>query len=479
MKPLFVALLIGACTVFAFGIDRVSAQDMRRSHTQAREKKAALIRAAEAHKQAAETAAETERQRIMQDRQSLEGAIETIRRENQSLTEQSRKLSDEIAALETRRSDLVKKVAVAETELKETVGLIRSHAKDLRVLLNQSPQSAFLPDRGSQLTPLIEQTAFPGIDHIRHITDLIFDEIRRSGEVRIQKGAIINRNGEASAADILVLGNFSAAYRANGETGFLLYSDKSRRLFALSKLPSKRWQRKIEAYMAGRSDDVPIDTARGAALRGLTHRLSLWEQVPKGGAIVWPILAIGALAILIVIERCIFLARKHVNAERFLTTVCGHIDRKDWNTCQTLCEKHKHKPIPRILLTGIGCRQMNRQDLENALQEAILNEIPGFERFMSTLGMLAAIAPLLGLLGTVTGMINTFHAITYFGTGNPRLMSGGISEALVTTMLGLSVAIPIMLAHTLLSRRVEQSIATMEEKAVSLVNLLFQARNAP
>jgi biopolymer transport protein ExbB len=89
--------------------------------------------------------------------------------------------------------------------------------------------------------------------------------------------------------------------------------------------------------------------------------------------------------------------------------------------------------------------------MENALQEAILREVPPMERFLSTLGMLAAIAPLLGLLGTVTGMIGTFHVITQHGTGDPRMMSGGISEALVTTMLGLSVAIPIMLAHTLLT----------------------------
>ena len=119
---------------------------------------------------------------------------------------------------------------------------------------------------------------------------------------------------------------------------------------------------------------------------------------------------------------------------------------------------------------------MSRDDMENALQEAIINKIPRLESFLSTLGMLAAIAPLLGLLGTVTGMINTFHTITYYGTGDPRMMSGGISEALVTTMLGLTVAIPIMLAHTLLTRKVETEIAMMEEKAVAFVNTIFKTR---
>jgi biopolymer transport protein ExbB len=121
---------------------------------------------------------------------------------------------------------------------------------------------------------------------------------------------------------------------------------------------------------------------------------------------------------------------------------------------------------------------MPREEMENALQEAVLKEVPPMERFLSTLGMLAAIAPLLGLLGTVTGMIDTFHVITLYGTGDPRLMSGGISEALVTTMLGLSVAIPLLLAQTLLNRAVDKRIGEMEEKSVALVNIVQKHREA-
>jgi biopolymer transport protein ExbB len=132
--------------------------------------------------------------------------------------------------------------------------------------------------------------------------------------------------------------------------------------------------------------------------------------------------------------------------------------------------------VARVIKAGIACCDMKREEMENALQEAILKEIPPMERFLSTLGMLAAIAPLLGLLGTVTGMIDTFHVITMHGTGDPRLMSGGISEALVTTMLGLSVAIPLMLSQTLLNRTVDNRIGEMEEKAVALVNILHKNR---
>jgi biopolymer transport protein ExbB len=132
--------------------------------------------------------------------------------------------------------------------------------------------------------------------------------------------------------------------------------------------------------------------------------------------------------------------------------------------------------VARVVQAGLRCCHMQREEMENALQEAILKEIPPMERFLSTLGMLAAIAPLLGLLGTVTGMIDTFHVITLHGTGDPRLMSGGISEALVTTMLGLSVAVPIMVAHTLFNRAVDRNIGQMEEKAVALVNIIHKSR---
>ena len=150
--------------------------------------------------------------------------------------------------------------------------------------------------------------------------------------------------------------------------------------------------------------------------------------------------------------------------------------RADWQECEAHCQRFQQKPVARVIAAGLKFRGEERTEMENVLQEAILREIPPMERFLSTLGMLAAIAPLLGLLGTVTGMIDTFHIITLHGTSDPRLMSGGISEALVTTMLGLGVAIPLMLAQTLLNRSVEQEIGIMEEKGVALVNLIYKSR---
>jgi biopolymer transport protein ExbB len=275
-----------------------------------------------------------------------------------------------------------------------------------------------------------------------------------------------------------MLGVFTAAYRTAGEIGFLNYTPSGGKLFALSRLPSGRMQEQIAAYMEGMSDAAPIDISRGAALRQLVHKLSFWEQIPKGGPIVWPILAILGLGILIVAERVIFLLRKRFDADGLIRRIEELAAGRKWQECAKACARYGRKPVARVMNAGLSCRDMQREEMENVLQEAILKEVPPMERFLSTLGMLAAIAPLLGLLGTVTGMINTFHVITLYGTGDPRMMSGGISEALVTTMLGLSVAIPLLLAHTLLNRSVDNKIGQMEEKAVALVNIIYKNRGA-
>ncbi len=123
---------------------------------------------------------------------------------------------------------------------------------------------------------------------------------------------------------------------------------------------------------------------------------------------------------------------------------------------------------------GLLARHENREVLESILQEAILKELPRLERALPLLNIMGAVAPLLGLLGTVTGMIGTFEVINIYGTGDPRMMSGGISVALVTTMLGLTVAIPIMLLHTYLNRQVEHIIGDMEEKSVTLTNIIHR-----
>jgi biopolymer transport protein ExbB len=199
-----------------------------------------------------------------------------------------------------------------------------------------------------------------------------------------------------------------------------------------------------------------------------------------GGPIVWPIGLIALAALVIMINKIIFLNRVHRNTGKYMTRVNALASQGNWAECEDIVRRHKgeHSPVNHVIEAGLNNRNEDRETLESVLQEAILRELPRVERGLSVLAILGAVAPLLGLLGTVTGMIDTFRVITLFGTGDPKLMSGGISEALVTTEVGLAVAIPIMLVHVFLSRRSDNIIGEMEEKAVSLINIIQRGRRA-
>lgn len=473
IKSILLSLLFFLCTAQGY------AEDLRLNAIEAEKKRAEVLQKARLEKENAVKEATESQKKILADKSELLKKIKEIKAANRVLKKDNSNFEKKNAKLALIKADLSKKFSGMEAMMHELTGQTRIAAKDLDNLLSQSLQSALISGIFEKIKPVLNKTRFPGMTDIKNMTDILFDEIEKSGEVNIQKGIIVNRAGEEVQADILTIGNFTAAYQIKGkdqETGFLLFSEKSNRLFALSKLPGSSLTSGINKYMEGKSDATPIDMSHGAALRQLTHKSNLKQQILNGGPIIWPILGIGVLAFLIIIERFIFLKRVHINADKMMTRVNKLADQKKWDECIKLCEKRKNRPVPRVLLAGINSRNGGREDMENVLQESILIEIPKIEKFLSTLGMLAAIAPLLGLLGTVTGMINTFHAITFYGTGDPKMMSGGISEALTTTMLGLGVAIPIMLFHTFLSRNAETIIGQMEEKAVALTNIICKGK---
>ena len=467
----FLAALLLIPSVTAF-----SGQDMREMQIRAREERQALLEKAMQEKEAAQREAEEARQRILSDRRALEDEIARLEEENRRYTERVEALEVERAERMETEKALDGELEEADAVVRELVGAIRVNAKDVDSIINDGFRSVLSPETAAIPEGIADGGEFPGMDDIRRLSDVLFGEIRHAGSVRKTTDAIIDRSGREAEAEILLIGNFTAAYRIGDETGFLNHSPAGDKLFALSRLPSGRMQGQIDDYMDGNSSAVPMDITRGGALRQLTHQLSLWEQIPRGGPIVWPIVIIFGMGIVIIIERVIFLVRKRFNAEDFMNRIDTLIKDGEFEKCRLACEGHAKKPLARVIGAGLTCCHTPRDEMENALQEAILREIPPMERFLSTLGMLAAIAPLLGLLGTVTGMINTFHVITLYGTGDPRMMSGGISEALVTTMLGLSVAIPMLMAHTWLHRAVDKNIGEMEEKAVTLVNIAHKSR---
>ena len=457
-------------------LPQVFAEDMRVLQRQVLEQRRQLEEQAAADRQAARLEEQQSREQISHDRATLTKAMAALQQQLQQLQQKAQHLDKQNRDLAAQDQQLSSQLAAADSMVREAVGVIRLNAKDVAALVRDNLQSAVAHPDLSLLEQIAGQTHFPGMTDIRKLVELIFTQLQSSGEVALTQAGIVDRSGHEAQGQVLTIGPFTAIYEHDGEVGFLNYSAAGGNLYALSRLPSGRQQRQIRDYLQGKSAAVPVDVARGAALQQLTHKLSLWQQIQRGGLLVWPILAILFIGIVLSGERMLFLVRKRCNGDILIRQLDELAAKRDWPACQNLCTPFMNKPVARVLQAGLNSHKASREDMEDVLQEAILKEIPPLERFLATLGMLAAIAPLLGLLGTVTGMIDTFQIMTQFGTGDPRMMSGGISVALVTTMLGLSVAIPIMLAHTLLGRAVDNSIAQLEEKAVALVNIMQKNR---
>jgi biopolymer transport protein ExbB len=467
--------MAAATAALWIGVAPLWGQEMRESQTQARQAREALIRKAGEEKATAEKAAVEQRGRIAQDRVALEKALAALETPNRALKAEVQRLTEQSGALEAKESDLTRRLTETDAMIQELVGVIRANAKDMDAMAAQNPQTALSGDHPDYLAAVADASRFPGMAEVSGMTAALLRQIRAAGEVSLQKGRVIDRTGRETEAEILSLGPFTAAYRIGAEVGFLNYAE-GRGLSALSRLPGRAVRKELARYMQGRSDAVPMDIARGAALHQMTHAVSFWRQVPKGGPIGWMIVVIFFVALAMVGERALFLRRRDIDGDALIAAIEKHAAERRWEACAQLCAAERRKPLARVMRAGLDYFHATREEMESALQEAILREIPPLERFLSVLTMLAAIAPLLGLLGTVTGMIDTFHVITLQGSADPRMMSSGISEALVTTMLGLIAAIPIMLLHTLLSRNVDGRIAQMEEKSVALVNIAHKNR---
>jgi len=438
----------------------------------------AASRKAQVDRRAAEEAARAAEEHMLQDRQALLAEVSRLEAEEKSLEGAVRTLGETVRIKEKETAALAERWSGKEMQFREITGIFRSAAGDLETVLRQSPFTAESPEGLVRVQGMLAKGYFPGIDDITRLTEVYLEEIRRSGEVSGRRGLFVDRGGAEREGRILTLGKFTSVYQAEGETGFLQYSEEGRRFYALAALPSRSVRRNLERYLGGRAEAVALDLSGGAAFRQIIGRPGLWEHIRSGGPIVWPILGIGLVALLLVLERFRYLNRVHGNTDQVMDSINRMAARGEWEACGERLRDYQDKgwPVIEVLAAGLASRHEDRETQENVLQEAILREAPRLERFLSVLGIFGAIAPLLGLLGTVTGMISTFRTITLYGTGDPKLLSGGISEALVTTELGLGVAIPIMLLHTFLSRRVDHIIGDMEEKAVALTNIAQKER---
>ena len=378
------------------------------------------------------------------------------------------------AALQQAEADLEKLEARHRNDdsaMNALILAIRSAATQLQKLEQKSMFSALEPQRIEDVAQVADKDNFPGFAELDLLVEHYWRDIDNSSKVQITTVPYTDSSGRHKNGAALLVGPFLALATAEEDPALLRYLPERREFSTMDVSLGWTETKFLEAYVAGKSDVVPLDLEAGAGLEQLSAEKTFVERVREGGVLVWPIVLIGVCAVLIGIERTMFLKRVHDNTDRTMGQVNRNAEQGDWETCRNLVAG-RHTPVYNVVRAGINARHEQREVLESVLQEAILKELPRLERALPILNIMAAVAPLLGLLGTVTGMISTFEVINIYGTGDPHLMSGGISVALVTTMLGLMVAIPIMLLHTFLSRQVEHIIGDMEEKSVALTNII-------
>ncbi len=355
---------------------------------------------------------------------------------------------------------------------------VRISAKQLQELLQRSPLTAVDPQRPQRLDTILKQDYFPGLDDITAMAGLFLAEMKQSAMVQRPTLSYTDSSGHQQVGPVLMVGPFLAVGQAQGDPVLLSYNPQQLRLSAIEAQLPWSVDRALNRFVAGEVDKAPLDLSSGDALEQLSRQKSFVDRVRGGGVLVWPILLLAVIAVIIGIERGLFLKRVHDNTDRTMGEVNRNAKLGNWQGCEALVQGGK-TPVYNVVRAGLQARHEDRETLESVLQEAILKELPRLERALPLLNIMGAVAPLLGLLGTVTGMISTFEVINIYGTGDPRMMSGGISVALVTTMLGLIAAIPIMLLHTLLGRQVEHIIGDMEEKSVALINIIHRCSLEP
>lgn len=201
----------------------------------------------------------------------------------------------------------------------------------------------------------------------------------------------------------------------------------------------------------------------------------MFELVQAGGWLMWPIILCSILTMAIVAERLWAYQSKKVIPSNLVAQI-WQLHKNDQITAAHVATVRDSSPLGRMLASGLINRDHPREMMKEAIEEEGRQVVHDLERYLNSLGTIAAITPLLGLLGTVIGMIKVFAAITSAGVGNPAVLAGGISEALITTAAGLSVAIPALIFHRYLSGRVDKLVVEMEEQALKMVEVMHGDR---
>ncbi len=263
---------------------------------------------------------------------------------------------------------------------------------------------------------------------------------------------MVNANGEEEQREVVRVGLFNVV--SDGK--YLEYVPETGRLVELQRQPQSRYTSRAEDLQdsTGGMNAFGVDPTRGQLLALLVQSPSLMERIQQGQIVGYTIIVLGLIGLLVAIWRLLS-----------LSATAAKVSSQTKNL-----DKAGNNPLGRVIKVAHDNPDADVEALELKLGEAILKETPKFTAMLPFLKIISVVAPLLGLLGTVTGMIITFQAITLYGAGDPKLMAGGISTALVTTVLGLVVAIPMVFLHTLVQSRARRLTQILQEEAAGMLS---------
>ncbi|PIE72144.1 MAG: MotA [Deltaproteobacteria bacterium] len=410
---------------------------------------------------------------IDKERKQLLDKIEKLQRTVAKQEESLNAEKAEVASLAEERDRLQSEIGSRLATKEELDNIFLDHIRNFLSLVEKSPQASQKDQLLGTLKSYLEGERIFSLEDLKSLIGMYFDDIKSGAENVRYTAKILDRRGEEQEADIISLGHIEALFTADKDNGFLLSSPGSGRLI-MSADPGFFTSREIAAFFNGDKTTAPLDISGGVAINQLSRKETVKDRLKSGGVLVIPILLVGLIAIIIVLERVTFLSRVRSNTDALMTEVTHLVSEGNYKKALETTRPHRNRPTGKVLMVGLVHKGETPEVIEIAMSEALLSQMPRLERFLVTLKVLAAVAPLLGLLGTVTGMINTFQVITIHGTGDPRLMAGGISEAMVTTQVGLAVAIPIMMAASFLGTRVKNLARDMEEKGIALMGALLK-----
>lgn len=327
-------------------------------------------------------------------------------------------------------------------DLGEMFGSVRQTSADFLTNFQNSLTASQKPETEAVFDKFSNSKRLPNIEELKSLWHGMLDEIIKSGNVEKYEAPVILNNGEKLTKEVTRVGLFAAV----ADDQYLKYSNDMKSLVELTTQPDVDF---------GSDDNVfVIDPTRGTLFELLNNQPTLMQRINQGGVVGYIIIALGLMGLIFAIYKSVLLNLYFKKIKKQM---------KDLNN-PTL-----NNPLGKVIGVFKKYKNYDIEDLELKLAESILQETNKVKKGQGFVKLLSAVTPLLGLLGTVTGMIATFQAITLFGTGDPKLMAGGISTALITTVLGLVTAIPLLFTYTYISSKSEAIVSILEEQSMGMM----------